>query len=276
MTTLPAAQQPVLDPAQFPRVRGRDQSSKLRFEFTQAYPNGLPIAYQMETQGEDSSDLASNYVEEGMDMSFYTVPPRYAPAIFSTINSTEPFRTMEHILPHRKIHLWTADEITLVCNSIRKVHWETMKTIRQPFSWTCLYAYFDSADLYYYGSLNLWNVINQLWHETKYIEADKQLEFAIVIGHWADEWTANDSNRTKLLNWNESHGPILFLLDNKTDIGEIGDIQDDALPTLCKALKTRRGVLLQHKDALAKNPECKDLMTVVRAYEAENWMGKFL
>lgn len=269
-----AAPHAVLDPVAFPRVQARDQDSNLRVDFAKFYPNGLPNVYRMLDNDDNHSSVATDYVEEGLDMSFYTDPPRHCLAIYSTLKGKQPFRTMSHILPQRRLHLWSADEIQRVCNSVRQANWESMKHMKQPFSWNCLYKYFDSWDIYHYGALNLWNIVNQLYYENSIIQADVAQAFALEIGHWADEWLRDDANKARLTGWDEAQGPIFHMLKEKEDLDRLGNLQDEDIPLIAKVLKDRRSDLLRGHTGHSP-PPARDLMSAKSNHEVENWLGEY-
>lgn len=195
-------------------VHAVDQSPSTRAAFQKLYPNGLPAAYNM-VYDEDGGP-PRKYVEESVRMGFYTEPPDHAPAIFSTSNGIREFRRMEHILPRRHVSLWSKNEVQTHCNSIRKVFWEYMKTMKKPVQWECLYEYFDAHDLYHYGLTNLWNLVNNLYAENKIIYGDIMSEAAVEIGRWIEKWAENSVNKEKLVAWkSKSTVPIVLLLDPK-------------------------------------------------------------
>lgn len=205
-----------------------------------------------------------------MPVGFYTNPPPAITALFSTIHGQRSPRKMEHILPKRRIHLWTRDEIQLVCNSLRKVFWEFMKNMSQPYCWDDLWGYFDAFDLYHYGAINLWNVINHLYDENRIIYKDMAKECAIQIGLWADDWIQKGENRAKLANWDGSKGPF-FTLMTEDDLKSLGPIQDNVIPLIASALESRRTHMLADSSQSQKVPP-NDLMTACRNNNMQNWL----
>ncbi|KAI8722165.1 hypothetical protein NCS52_00359700 [Fusarium sp. LHS14.1] len=252
------------------RVYAKDQPPSLQAAFTEFYPNGLPNVYKM-LQTPGAEGVPQTYVEDYLPVGFYTQPRPHASAIFSTQNGQRSFRKMQHLLPQRRIHLWSRDEIQSVCNSLRKLYWNHMKSMRQPFCWDNLWEYFDAFDLYHYGALNLWNVVNQLFDENKTIYADVIKEFAVHIGHWADDWLRHKDNKTKLLSWSEVQGPLLRILSSE-DWSDIGDVPDDAVPMLANALKHRR-VLMLTPASLAKDVKPVHLSSACLRNSLENWLA---
>ncbi|KAF4964647.1 hypothetical protein FSARC_7443 [Fusarium sarcochroum] len=258
---------PHMDPE---RVYAKDQPPNLREAFTEFYPNGLPNVYKMlQTPGVEG--VPQTYVEDYLPIGFYTNPQLNARAIFSTQNGLRPFRHMQHLLPQRRVHLWTKDEIQSVCNSLRNLYWDHMKGMQQPYCWDSLWTYFDACDIYNYGALNLWNVVNQLFDENKMIYLDLTKEVAIEIGHWADEWVTNENNCTKLLQWDEAQGPFLPLL-TEADWKHIGNIQDEAMPLIASALKHRRTLLLS-PEKLRPSAKPNHLVTSCANNSLENWLA---
>ncbi|KAJ4264041.1 hypothetical protein NW762_006080 [Fusarium torreyae] len=252
------------------RVYAKDQPPNLREAFTEFYPNGLPNFYKMlQTPGVEG--VPQTYVEDYLPVGFYTNPQPNARAIFSSQNGMRPFRHMQHLLPQRRVHLWTKDEIQSVCNSLRKLYWDHMKSMQQPYCWDSLWTYFDACDIYNYGALNLWNVVNQLFDENKLIYMDVTKEFAIQIGHWADEWVTNENNCTKLLQWDETQGPFLPLL-TEADWKEIGNVKDDTMPLIASSLKHRRTLLLS-PEKLRLGVKPNHLATSCANNSLENWLA---
>ncbi|KAH6887997.1 hypothetical protein B0T10DRAFT_607197 [Thelonectria olida] len=263
-------QAPVFNQANIPRVYANDRPPGQRAVFNKFYPNGLPILYRMlETPG--SQGVMETYVEDHLPVGFYTKPKSEAKAIFSTQNGTRPFKSIKHADPQRRIHLWSKDEIQAACNSLRKIYWDHMKEMGLFQSWDDLWKYFDADDLYKYGALNLWNVINTLHHENQLIKKDVLAETAVHIGYWADKWAESDENKTKLIRWDESQGPVIPLLSME-DWQSIGNVNDDAMPLIANALKHRRALLLAGEGLGDHTPT--DLMTSCRNNELQNWLGE--
>ncbi|KAF4978495.1 hypothetical protein FZEAL_5141 [Fusarium zealandicum] len=261
---------PFLPAADCSRVYAKDQPPNLQAAFTECYPNGLPDLYKMlQTPGVEG--VAQTYVEEYLPIGFFTNPRTNARAIFSTLNGQRQFRRLDHLLPRRRIHLWTADEIQSVCNSLRKVFWDHMKTMQQPYSWDSLWTYFDAFDLYHYGAMNLWNVVKTLCDENAIIYTDLTKELAIHIGHWADGWLASEANQKKLLKWDGTHGPLLPLL-SKADWKEIGNVQDDTIPMISSALKHRRSLILESGSS-TQHAKANDLVSSCLNHNLENWLA---
>ncbi|CAG9991277.1 unnamed protein product [Clonostachys byssicola] len=248
------------------RVFAEQQPRQQQAVFKQWYPNGLPRTYIMCPE-RDQSVVPQTYVENNLPVGFYINPPTTAEAIFSTRNGKDQFKRMHHVLPHRHLHLWPRDEIQAVCNSVRKVHWASMKRMQRPESWDDLWKYFDAHDLYYAGAINLWNVLNTLIDENEIIFKDLRIETAVIIGHWLDAWLAED-NQSKLIAWTEGQGPILDILSDR-DRASIGDIEDEVVPLLENALFYRRDLLLG-----SPQPMPSDLVTACSTNSLQNWLDK--
>lgn len=249
-----------------PRVLAEHQTPSQKATFKRFYPSGLPLIYPMHDA--DPESVSQTYVEDNFSISFYATPPSNARAIFSTNNGHQPLRSVYRIKPRRLIHLWSKDEIQGICNSMRKVWWAFMKILPKPQSWDDLWTYFDAHDIYFYGALNLWNVLNTLYDENVLILADLHKEIGVWVGHWADEWLENPANQTKLGNWSDGQGYVLDILTDE-DWNLLGGIDEFAMSTLESALKHRRN--LPSYDSYGGKP--KDLVSVLDN-DLHNWLGK--
>ncbi|KAK2597317.1 hypothetical protein QQS21_006091 [Conoideocrella luteorostrata] len=259
----------VLNAAAFPRRRANDLPFNQRAEFNKKFPNGIPSVYKMMSYNDRG--IPMNYLEDNLPIGFYTNPPLNAPAVFSTINGKREFRKMTHILPQRRIHLWDKDEIQRNCNSIRKSFWSHMKGMVQPYCWEDLWRYYDAYDLYNYGAMNLWNLINHLYHENVIIYTDMERECANHIGQWADEWMSDSENQRKLREWTGSS--IVFIL-SKQDRLNMGDIPDDMISLVASALKARRNLLLSGAENFRKCRDgASDVMTACKNRNFHNWLA---
>lgn len=261
----------VLDPTTVPKVYADHQAPGARASFLEFYPNGLPQVYKMYSP--DSRGVPRSYVEDNLPIGFYTNPPDDAAATFSTLRGHRPFRQMKHLLPERTLHLWTGDEVQAVCNSVRRVFWDYMKQMKRPYCWDDLWTYFDAYDLYHYGSLNLWNVINHMYDENQIIAADATKEYAIHIGRWAEDWLKHDANKAKLRGWDEAQGMVFAILSDE-DRASLGNIQDDVVPLIASALKARRALLKSTSSPSRSGKKPKSLIHACETNEVENWLGK--
>lgn len=269
MTKLPSAPQKPVS-REPPRIRAENQPAELRDRFATAYPNGIPAAYNMCPAPFD--DVVNKYIEDNLPVGFYTKPPPDAKAIFSTNNGQHTFRKMSHILPRRKLHLWSKNEVQENCNSLRQANWEAMRGMQQPQSWDDLWQYFDAFDLYHHGAINLWNIINHLYAENRIIYADLMKVCAVQVGHWADRWILDADNTRKLKGWEATKGPVIQILDDK-DWASLGSLNDDTIPMLSNALKCRRDHLLV--PGRFASTDARDLMSSSRNDGGlENWMSK--
>lgn len=253
-----------------PRIRAGHQPPGIRADFAKQYPNGIPGAYKMCESPVEK--VVQKYIEDNLPIGFYTNPPATARAIFSTSNGQREFRTMTHILPRRKLNLWSRNEIQQACNSLRKSNWEAMRCMTQPLCWDDLWHYFDAYDLYFQGAINLWNVINHLFAENKIIYADLMKVCALQIGNWADQWVQRPENSKKLRNWECKMGPVIQILDEK-DWTSLGSLNDDIIPILANALRYRRDTLLS--PGCNVSAEASDLLSSSRNEGGlENWMSE--
>ncbi|RGP67206.1 hypothetical protein FLONG3_8601 [Fusarium longipes] len=265
----PTPSRKVLDPN---RVHGSQQPPNLRDAFSDFYPNGLPNFYKM-LQTPGAQGVPQTYLEDYLPVGFYKNPPPEAGAIFSTENGARPFRRMEQLMPQRRIHLWNKDEIQSVCNSLRRLYWDHMKSMQKPYCWDDLWSYFDTFDLYNYGAMNLWNVVNHLFDENKMIAMDVKKVAAIEAGHWADQWLFHELNCQKLQQWDETKGPIVSLL-TQDDWQSIGNIDAPDMSLVESALKHRRSLLLSpEKLKPDANTKPNHLMKSCEEDSLENWLA---
>ncbi|KAG6088983.1 hypothetical protein E4U15_004507 [Claviceps sp. LM218 group G6] len=243
-----------------------------RASFSEKYPPLFPTGYKMFSPLDGSGTLS--YLEEYLPIGFYTNPPSNALAKFSTAHGERQFRKMEHILPRRRIHLWGKDQLQAACNSTRKTYWADMKRMTRPSCWDDLWMYYDAFDLYHYGALNLWNLINHLFDENVLIYDGMERECASHIGQWADEWIGLDQNQRKLKEWSEANkGPITSILSEQ-DWRNMGDIPEDMFALVSSALKARRSLLLTGVENFRKNRMgASDVMEACVNRNFHNWLA---
>ncbi|KAG5974818.1 hypothetical protein E4U58_002495 [Claviceps cyperi] len=243
-----------------------------RASFAEKYPSQFPRGYKMLGPLDESGTLS--YLEEYLPIGFYTNPPSNALAKFSTAHGERQFRKMEHILPRRRIHLWGKDQLQAACNSTRKTYWADMKRMTRPSCWDDLWMYYDAFDLYHYGALNLWNLINHLFDENVLIYDGMERECANNIGQWADEWIGLDQNQRKLKEWSEGNkGPITSILSEQ-DWTNMGDIPEDMFALVSSALKARRSLLLTGVENFRKNRMgASDVMEACVNRNFHNWLA---
>ncbi|KAH7158166.1 hypothetical protein B0J13DRAFT_618200 [Dactylonectria estremocensis] len=261
---------PVMPTPAVPRTVACDRPPNQRAAFTKFYPNGLPVVYKM-LQTPGARGVAQTYLEDNLPVGFYTNPKPNARAIFSTINGENEFRDMQHLLPQRRVHLWTKDDIQSVCNSVRKIFWSHMKEMSKPACWDDLWTYFDASDLYHYGAMNLWNMLNTLYDENRIIFMDVAKEIALHVGQWADAWISGEANKAKLMQWDGSQGPLLPILTEE-DWRSLGNVSDDTLPIIANALKHRRALLLA-PDNTSEQQKPNDLLSSCQNNGLENWLA---
>ncbi|KAJ4140097.1 hypothetical protein NW768_001450 [Fusarium equiseti] len=264
----PPPPKPVLDPS---RVYGKQQAPNLREAFDECYPNGLPVFYKM-LQTPNAQGVPQTYLEDYLPVGFYTNPRIEAGAIFSTRNRTQPFRTMDHVMPQRRIHLWSGDEIQSVCNSLRRLYWHSMKHMQKPTCWDDLWSYFDTFDIYHYGAMNLWNVLSHLYDENQIIAFDVNKRVAYEVGLWLDEWLWKEQNGQKLEQWDTAQSMISIF--TKEDWNEIGNCDPGQLALLENALKHRYSLMMSpEKLRLGANAKPKHLMKSYAGDDPENWLA---
>ncbi|RDA84564.1 hypothetical protein CP532_1130 [Ophiocordyceps camponoti-leonardi (nom. inval.)] len=261
----------VLDASGYPRVTAASQPAEHQAEFAQFYPNGLPVTYHM-LHGHDSGGVPQQYMENHLPVRFYTHPPPHAIGKFSTLyGHYKQFSVLGELLPERRVHLWNKDEIQSVCNSLRQIFWGDMKTLRRPTRWDDLWEYFDAVDLYHYGVLNIWNVMNTLFDENCMIHTSWRAEVSVEIGHFVDEWMKEKENQEKLKGWDEMKGPVLCCLTS-SDWKQISNLQDGEIGLLRSALQYRRQTLLSGNVPQANRPAA-DLFTAYQTNNLTNWLA---
>ncbi|KAF4946858.1 hypothetical protein FGADI_10887 [Fusarium gaditjirri] len=261
----PPPPQANLDPD---RTYARDQPPNLREAFTSFYPNGLPNFYKMlQTPGPEG--VVQTYVEDYLPVGFYSNPPVDARAVFSTSNGANPFRFMEHLLPQRRVHLWSSDEVQSACNSLRKLYWEVIKDMPHPDCWDSLWDYFDAQDIYNYGALNLWNVVSQLFLENQSIALDVHNAFSIEVGQWVDHWLYDDENREKLIKNNETGLSINGVIGWEAMKG----LPDDAIHLIASALEHRRSLLLSPEKLRPGAMKPNHFKEFYEKGHLENWLA---
>jgi hypothetical protein len=238
-------------------------------------PSDMASAFNaQDTNGSSAQPNPLVFIENQLPAWFYIRPAPDCPAVFSTRQGDLPFRHMEHVLPPRSVHMWDRDEIQSACNSLRLLYWDLMKAMDRPQEWSDMWKWFDAHDLYFYGAQNLWNCINHLVDENKIIHADVRKEFALHIGHWADEWCAVQEQKERLKAWNDQKGPIFNILSKK-DHEEMGPVGDDIIPMISDALKHRRHLLMMGQKMSARAGP-NHLVPACRSGTVHNWMGKSL
>ncbi|CCF37495.1 hypothetical protein CH063_08810 [Colletotrichum higginsianum] len=190
-------------------ANGRNQPPS----FVYHYPNGIPGGYKMVPARD--GETPRRYVEDHLPNAFYS--RKDTKAIFSTNNGEVPTRglNMNHFVGSRELDLWSAEDIQGRANSIRKKHWRSLKSLKEPTCWEDLYDYFDTFDIYFHGALNLWNLMHQLYNENENISHDNIRSTAVEVGIWADEWIAKTENQIKLRTFHCWSGDILGLITRR-------------------------------------------------------------
>ncbi|KAM0417879.1 hypothetical protein ACHAPD_004225 [Fusarium lateritium] len=253
------------------RVYGSQQPPNQREAFNEFYPNGLPNVYKM-FQTPSADGVRQTYLEDYLPVGFYTNPRTEAGAIFSTQCGRRPFRRMDQLMAQRRVHLWNKDEVQSVCNSLRRLYWNYMKYMQKPSCWDDLWIYFDTHDIYNYGALNLWNVVNHLYHENQIIAEDVKKTTAVEVGLWADSWMYMDSNCQNLIDWDETQSIISLL--SQDDWKSIGRIPAEVMTLVESALTHRRSLLLApEKLRLGSDVKPNHLMKSCADNNLENWLA---
>ncbi|OLN86559.1 hypothetical protein CCHL11_08543 [Colletotrichum chlorophyti] len=205
--------------------------------FNYHYPNGLPESYKMVPSTDQ--ETPRRYVEDHLPTTFYLRPAKEVKAIFSTNNGTIPPRHLSHALPARNLHIWSAEEIQIKANAIRKKYWRLMKEMQKPTVWDDLYDYFDCYDIYFQGALNLWNLVGHIWHENQQLMHNLHNALAFEVGVWCDDWIAKDENRKKLGVFTNWQGNILEIFDDE-DRKEVRDMDRFNMDILRRSLRHRQ------------------------------------
>ena len=255
-----------------PRVFSASQDPATLTKFLSFYPNGLPITYQMVQRNTEEGGVSDTYTENFLPVGFYTQTPRDAQAIISTERGTRRPRCLAHILPERHVHLWSSEEVQLVCNSLRLRYWDLMESMPSPQTWSGLYYFFDAHDLYHYGALNLWNVINHLVAENHILSHEVEALKMMEIGRWADRWLSCEENKDKLLTWTVENGPAFDLLSSE-DVQNLGPTTNSMTDCLSNALIHRRSLLLQVDSGIQRWP-ANNLASARATGKWQNWLGK--
>ncbi|KAG6032389.1 hypothetical protein E4U40_006295 [Claviceps sp. LM458 group G5] len=268
----PRSHPPLLNAASLPIHIAAGNAPPQRVSFAEKYPPQFPRGYKMLGPLDENGTLS--YLEEYLPIGFYTNPPSNALAKFSTAHGERQFRKMEHILPRRRIHLWGKDQLQAACNSTRKTYWADMKKMTRPSCWDDLWMYYDAFDLYHYGALNLWNLINHLFDENVLIYDGMERECANHIGQWADEWIGLDQNQRKLKEWSEGNKRPITSILSEQDWRNMGEIPEDMLALVSSALKARRSLLLTGVENFRKNRMgASDVMEACVNRNFHNWLA---
>lgn len=263
----------VYDAMGIPRIHAGSQPVDQQAAFRLFYPNGLPMIYNMD-HGKDSGGVVSTYLENNLPVRFYSHPPHYAAAKFSTYHGEKPFRIVGDLLPHRRVHLWNKDELQSVCNSLRSIFRGDMKWLQRPGCWEHLWEFFDAHDLYHYGALNLWNLMNTLYHENCCIAQGWNAEMALDIGYFVGDWIKMPGKEELLKAWKEQDGPVWTII-SADDWKKISNLNDEGTSLLRSALLHRRDMLLAGDDGPSNaNKPPTDMMTACQSGDLVNWLGE--
>ncbi|KAK0717143.1 hypothetical protein B0T26DRAFT_282846 [Lasiosphaeria miniovina] len=183
-----------------------------------------------------------------LQMGFYTKMPADAQCIF-TISAHVPVkRWMKHPFKQREIRDWDENQVQIKANLIRKFHPEhLMEKVAPVEKWEQMYDYFDAADIWSHGAVNLWLAIDYLYHENKSIEeakgkgkeiakgnvaeaygqqvgdtmdinppqlANENPEGFMIADDWAYKWLTHADNRQKLSTWDQKRDILSIFTAN--------------------------------------------------------------
>ncbi|KAF6841028.1 hypothetical protein CMUS01_03692 [Colletotrichum musicola] len=215
------------------------------------------------------------YYVDNLSKEFYLRPAREVRAVFSTNNGALPARTLSptaDMATGRHVYLWCAEDIQNHANSVRKKHWNLMKSMPQPTCWEDLYDYFDCVDLFHHGALNLWNLVCHLVHENKMLRDNLIHGISFEVGMWCDEWLARNHNKTRLRDFSD-WGNVLVLFDG-SELEEIRQLDPFSQDILRTALAHRQhqlaGQLGLHPPVYPGNTAAAQL----HQSNMQNWLGK--
>jgi hypothetical protein len=241
-----------------------------RPDYASPYPNGIPEGIKLFSSA--SSEGAQAYVEDHLPMGFYRNAPLDARAMFSTENGRHGLRNVDHILPMRHLQLWTGEHVQAVCNTIRKIYWQEMKHMEQPTRWEDLWNYFDAHDIYFQGALNLWNVVNHLYHENQFIIRDWHAAIDFELGMWVDNWASIDANKKKLRDWNgESDITSVF---GPKDWMACRGLYEYELSRIQSCLLHRHSLLFKEPSDVATPYPNNTLMENYNSSTIQNWLAE--
>ena len=154
-------------------------------------------------------------------MAFYTGMPRDAKCIFSASAAERDQRSLEHILPPRRVELWPAGRIKAEAAVLRGSHPEEARAVARPQRWEDLWKYFDAYELYFRGSWNLWLLIDQLCAENEE-QAMEAYDPALAgeVEDWVWKWLTWAQNREKLGRWDAGTDILSVLAKEDRDAVE--------------------------------------------------------
>lgn len=253
------------------RIYGEQLDPGIRDAFKELYPNGLPRDYRMSPQM-NVRGVPYIYIEEYPRAEFYLNPPPLAESLFSTNLGHQSPRRVACVQPNRQVYLWSADEIQSVCNSVRQRFWALMRDMPCPSNLGELYLWFDAHDLYNYGTINLWNVIQHMYTENTFITRGYQDMVDVEINRWANEWLFYHANKSKLLAWDpKSGGRVIDLIDFQ-ELQGLFQIDVHLGKALSSALLCRRDFMVRQYSS-TRRPS-SHMIGFFNQGNLENWLGE--
>jgi len=190
---------------------------------------------------------------------FYANMPPDAKCVFSTNGGTYGKKYADFCQP-RRVSLWLGLKVYEKSCAIRGNFTRFMKDVKVPTTWTDLYQYFDSYDLWNNGIYNCWNVINLIAEDNKLIEPLVREDKLTVVDEWIDQWMSAEVNQGLLEGWDQTTDILLILHQGDFGCGGVGQLDAEGLEMLREALAKR---YQQH-------------MTSERVNQVQTWLGRFL
>ncbi|KAG7291827.1 hypothetical protein NEMBOFW57_001848 [Staphylotrichum longicolle] len=172
-------------------------------------------------------------------MGFYWNLPADAPSAFS--KKREQRSISRGLAPKHRAIAWNDARVHAAATTLRAEHGDTVKTLVRPQRWEDLYQFFDTVDLWFEGSWNLWRVLHLLCDENDVAAQRDSLDSAILdeVERWAYKWCTHKTNRLKLATWDQK-SDILSVL-SESDSSNVAGCRKEALDMLRGALKYWHG-----------------------------------
>lgn len=210
-------------------------------------PANLSIEERAAKAGPPPTWGADSHMAFEPPMDFFLNSPRHAPALFSTMNGTRPRRSLDHFVPPRSIITWDASQILSAANDLRRYFFPLFKYIQKPVSYTDLYHYWDSYDLWHIGAWNLWNVLNHLHSETEKEMPSLIAETRVCIEEWAGTLLQNPACRSKLMAWDPDTDESPLAVFDGEELVDLDGMENFWLPLVETVLKSAQYDLLRNK-----------------------------
>lgn len=172
-------------------------------------------------------------------MGFYWNLPADAPCAFS--KKREQRSISRGLAPKHRAIAWNDARVHAAAAALRAEHSDTVKTLVRPKRWEDIYQFFDTVDLWFEGSWNLWRVLHLLCDENDVAAQRVSLDSAILdeVESWAYKWCTHKTNRLKLATWDQK-SDILSVL-SESDSRNVAGCRKEALDMLRDALKYWHG-----------------------------------